>query len=54
MEVDANLLTAKIKGTKSGKVKVFFDYLPQENHATIMHQAVSNSFNHLYPSTAKE
>ena len=54
MEVDANLLTAKIKGTKSGKVKVFFDYLPQENHATIMHQAVSNSFRHLYPITSKE
>lgn len=54
MEIDANLLTAKIKGTKSGKVKVFFDYLPQENHVTIMHQAVSNSFRHLYPITAKE
>jgi len=54
MEVDANLLTEKIKGSKSKKVKVFFDYLPQENHATIMHQAVSNSFRLLYPITAKE
>lgn len=54
MEVDANLLTQKIKGTKSRKVKVFFDYLPQENHATIMHQAVSNSFRFLYPITTKE
>jgi uncharacterized protein len=51
MEVDANLLADKIKGTKSKKVKVFFDYLPQENHATIMHQAVSNSFRLLYPVT---
>jgi uncharacterized protein len=49
MEVDANLLTEKIKATKSKNVKVFFDYLPQENHATIMHQAVSNSFRLLYP-----
>ena len=54
MEVDANLLTEKIKGLKNKKVKVFFDYLPQENHATIMHQAVSNSFRLLYPRTTKE
>ncbi|MCO6148436.1 alpha/beta hydrolase [Flavobacterium sp. NRK1] len=54
MEVDANLLTEKIKGSKSKKVKVFFDYLPQENHATIMHQAVSNSFRLLYPIQTKE
>jgi hypothetical protein len=54
MEVDANLLTEKIKGTKSKNVNVFFDYLPQENHATIMHQAVSNSFRLLYPITTKE
>ncbi|WP_268849357.1 alpha/beta hydrolase [Flavobacterium aestivum] len=51
MEVDANVLTEKIKDAKNKNVKVFFDYLPQENHATIMHQAVSNSFRHLYPIT---
>ncbi len=44
----------KIKATKSKNVKVYFDYLPQENHATILHQAVSNSFRLLYPKTAKE
>ncbi len=49
MEVDANLLTEKIKETKNNNVKVFFDYLPQENHATIMHQALSNAFKILYP-----
>lgn len=49
MEVDANLLAEKIKGAKSKNVKVFFDFLPQENHATIMHQAVSNSFRLLFP-----
>ncbi len=54
MEVDANLLTEKIKGAKNNNVKVFFEYLPQENHATIMHQAVSNSFRLLYPITTKE
>lgn len=51
MEVDANLLADKIKGTKSKTIQVFFDYLPQENHATIMHQAVSNAFKWLYPIT---
>ncbi|MEJ7682540.1 MAG: alpha/beta hydrolase-fold protein [Segetibacter sp.] len=39
MEVDANLLAEKIKSTKSKSVKVFFDYLPQEDHATILHPA---------------
>jgi hypothetical protein len=52
--VDANLLTEKIKGSKSEKVKVYFEFLPEENHATIMHQAVSNSFRLLYPITTKE
>ena len=50
MEVDANLLAEKISGTRSKNVHVFFDYLPQENHGTIMHQAVSNSFRLLYPA----
>ena len=54
MELDANLLKEKIKRTKSKNVNVFFDYLPQENHATIMHQAVSNSFRFLYPTAKKE
>ena len=51
MEVDANLLAEKIKKTKSKNVQVFFDYLPQEDHATIMHQAVFNAFRVIYPST---
>jgi uncharacterized protein len=51
MEVDANLLTEKIKASKSKNLKVYFDYLPQEDHATIMHQAVSNSFKLIYPIT---
>lgn len=54
METDANLLAEKVKGTKSNTVNVFFDYLPQENHATIMHQAVSNAFKILYPILTKD
>ncbi|KFF06262.1 alpha/beta hydrolase [Flavobacterium reichenbachii] len=49
MEVDANLLAEKIKASKSKNLKVYFDYLPQENHATILHPAVSNSFKFFYP-----
>lgn len=48
MEVDANLLADKLKNTKSDSVKVLFDYLPEEDHATIMHQAVANAFRQLY------
>jgi predicted alpha/beta superfamily hydrolase len=51
MEVDANLLADKLKGTKSQNVTVFFDYLPMENHASIMHQAVMNAFKFLYPAS---
>jgi len=44
MEVDANLLAEKIKHAKNTNLHVVFDYLPQEDHATIMHQAVLNAF----------
>lgn len=50
MEVDANLLADKIKATKSKSVKVFFDYLPQEDHATILHPAVFNALRYLNPA----
>jgi uncharacterized protein len=54
MEVDANLLADKIKSARNNKVKVLFDYLPFENHGTIMHQAVSNAFRLLYPFKSLE
>jgi predicted alpha/beta superfamily hydrolase len=44
MEVDANLLAEKIKTAKSKSIKVMFDYLPAEDHGTILHQAVLNAF----------
>jgi predicted alpha/beta superfamily hydrolase len=50
MEVDANLLAEKIKSGKSNNVTVFFDYLPQEDHATIMHTAVFNALRYLNPA----
>ena len=54
MEVDANQLAEKIKHTKSKTVTLYFDYLPQENHATITHQAVFNAFRLLYPDDEKK
>lgn len=54
MEVDANLLADKISSLNYKNVAVHFDYLPLENHATILHQAVSNSFKFLYPKRKKE
>ncbi|HRO41437.1 MAG TPA: alpha/beta hydrolase-fold protein [Flavipsychrobacter sp.] len=51
MEVDANLLSDKIKSRNLKNVRVFFDYLTEENHATILHPAVSNAFKLLYSST---
>ncbi|MES2762062.1 MAG: alpha/beta hydrolase-fold protein [Bacteroidota bacterium] len=50
MEVDANLLAQKIRVTKSTNVTVHFDYLPDEDHATISHQAIFNAFKMLYPA----
>ena len=49
MEVDANLLFEKTKSTKSKNVHAYFDYLPQEDHATISHQAIYNAFRVLNP-----
>ncbi len=48
MEVDANLLAEKIQLSKSKSIKTYFDYLPDKNHSTILHQAVSNAFKLLY------
>ena len=49
MEVDANVLVEKIKGAMNKNVKVHFDYLPEEDHATVTHQAVFNALKLLYP-----
>ena len=49
MEVDANLLAEKLQYSKNPHLKTFFDYLPQEDHATITHQAVFNAIRALFP-----
>ncbi|MEO5675575.1 MAG: alpha/beta hydrolase-fold protein, partial [Chitinophagales bacterium] len=47
-EVDANLLADKLKSSISKTLNVYFDYLPQEEHATVSHQAVFNALRMLY------
>lgn len=54
MEVDANLLSEKLQSPQRKNVHVYFDYLPQEDHATIMHQAVSNAFKLIYSNAGKK
>lgn len=49
MEDDAKLLAEKIKEGQSKSVKAHFDYLPEEDHATVTHQAIFNAFRILYP-----
>ena len=44
MEVDANLLADKLGASHNKAINLRFDYLPEENHGTIMHQAVLNAF----------
>ena len=48
MEVDVNLLAEKIRALENGPITLHFDYLPDEDHATIMHQAVYNGLRNFY------
>ena len=49
MEVDANVLADRLKAINNPNLKIYFDYLPAETHATIGHPAVFNAFRLLYP-----
>jgi predicted alpha/beta superfamily hydrolase len=44
MEVDANLLYDQLLKVHNDNLKIGFDYLPEEDHGTISHQAVINAF----------
>lgn len=48
MEVDANILAEKLTALNNKRLKIIFDYLPGENHATITHQSVFNAFRALF------
>ncbi|HLP10400.1 MAG TPA: alpha/beta hydrolase-fold protein [Flavobacteriales bacterium] len=48
MERDARLLSEKIKKEAPGYT-VYYDYLPKENHATVLHQALYNAMRLIWP-----
>ncbi|MEO6490293.1 MAG: alpha/beta hydrolase-fold protein [Ferruginibacter sp.] len=50
---DAQNLSLLIKKYNPANVTVKFDYLPNETHATVLHQAVYNAFKVLYPKSKK-
>jgi predicted alpha/beta superfamily hydrolase len=54
MEVDANLLVEKLRKSKSKNLKIYFDYLPEENHATVTHQALFNALRLLNPVSTRD
>ncbi len=51
MYEDAVALNETLKQNGDKRMKVYYDYLPGEIHATIIHQAVYNAFRLLYPHT---
>lgn len=54
MIVDANLLVEQLNSTKSKNVRTYFDYLPEEDHATVTHQAIFNALRLLNPGKAAD
>ncbi|MDB5201414.1 MAG: esterase [Ferruginibacter sp.] len=48
MEVDANVLYDRLHYSGNTKLATFFDYLPEEDHATVTHQAIFNALRLLY------
>ncbi|MEN9697735.1 MAG: hypothetical protein RLZ56_1156 [Bacteroidota bacterium] len=49
MQDDARDLAKKIEASNQKMLQVHFDFLPKENHATILHQAVSNAIPLIFP-----
>lgn len=52
MEVDANVLADKLKELHNKNLSLHLDYLPDETHATIGHQALYNAFRWQHRSEA--
>lgn len=52
MEDEARQLADKLSKAQNKNTRVYFDYLPNETHATIEHPAVFNAFRLLYPVPA--
>lgn len=50
MEKDAAILADKLKLLNNKNIKTYFDYLPQENHASVLHPALMNAFVKIFTS----
>ena len=53
MEVDANILVDKMQNAHNKNITLWFDYLPDEAHATISHQAIFNAIKKLAKGSGK-
>ncbi|MEZ0538913.1 alpha/beta hydrolase [Fibrella arboris] len=51
MYKDAKALADLLGRQPAGKLRVLFDYLPTETHATLLHQGVYNAVKAIYPLT---
>lgn len=47
---ESEMLQKLLKSNKN--INLIFDYMPEELHSTVIHQAVYNAFKKLYPKTA--
>jgi predicted alpha/beta superfamily hydrolase len=54
MFTDAKKLAKILKKKSASSSRIFFDYLPEELHSTVLHQAVYNAFKRFYPKTVME
>ncbi len=54
MEDDAKSLAEKLKTAKNKNIRVLFEYMPDENHATIGHVSVMKGFQALFPVEGKK
>lgn len=53
VEVEANQLADKLQSSENKNLEVYFDYLPDEDHATVMHQAVYDALRLFYEGQNK-
>ena len=49
MESEATKLSEILKRSNKKNLKVDFKFLPDENHASILHQSISEAFKLMYP-----
>lgn len=54
MEEDAKVFAEKLKAIKNKSINTYYDYIPNESHATIGHQAVNNAFKMMYQADIKK